>query len=529
MFQKAAGYWSRDSSKDLQECIDQKSYHYTNSPLPTNPDINSNEFFLTPKLNVSIHIPDNDQEERMFGIGNDQYEGIKDIHKQEPSFYGEENRQSVNILPSPSFSGYGPFIGKEKKKQLEASFPGGPGDMSFSSSSSGNTSNLSQKKPKRPSIFAKASKFWKIFNCCCGSRDADPQKPSNMERSPVDEFGNLTFQKKDIMNQPPIDYGGTDHLMKDVNYSNNMEWNPGVPIQGNALPNYNDQSFPYTPGDHFLNRGPYPLNPPLEEKNRYKNRRSSPTAPIANGYGHQEINYEAGINIPTQQIFPQSHINSSSTDPQTSTLSSGLENDYDEDMSSGARAGQKFSKKEDTDLLKLVSKYGHKWKKIASEINTDKTPMQCRERYQVLKPGRKTGRWTDDEDNMVKYYYTMHPKKWTIIAAYIPGRNGKQVRDRWEDTLDPTLRHDSFSPEEDDELLRLFQKHGTKWKKIAAELPGRSGNHVKNRFNASLKKTYEKKKAGTSEDPTKSPEDGYTEDNFADAYIEWKDKCLLGT
>ena len=39
--------------------------------------------------------------------------------------------------------------------------------------------------------------------------------------------------------------------------------------------------------------------------------------------------------------------------------------------------------------------------------------------------------------------------KWSEIAAQIPGRIGKQCRERWFNHLDPTIKKGGWTPEED--------------------------------------------------------------------------------
>ncbi len=50
----------------------------------------------------------------------------------------------------------------------------------------------------------------------------------------------------------------------------------------------------------------------------------------------------------------------------------------------------------------------------------------------VLNPDMVKGRWTEEEDNLVlKLVEANGPQKWTFIAEHLPGRIGKQCRERW--------------------------------------------------------------------------------------------------
>ena len=97
-----------------------------------------------------------------------------------------------------------------------------------------------------------------------------------------------------------------------------------------------------------------------------------------------------------------------------------------------------------------VEKYGAKnWKKI-SEIafGCARTDVQCLHRWQkVLKPGLVKGPWTKDEDKIVSDLVGKHGVgniKWSVIAARLPGRLGKQARERWYNHLDPSLNKKDY-------------------------------------------------------------------------------------
>lgn len=64
-------------------------------------------------------------------------------------------------------------------------------------------------------------------------------------------------------------------------------------------------------------------------------------------------------------------------------------------------------------------------------------------------------------------------KKWSLIASHLPGRIGKQCRERWTNHLDSAIKKGNWEPWEDKLIIKLQREHGNKWAKIAKHLPGR--------------------------------------------------------
>lgn len=77
-------------------------------------------------------------------------------------------------------------------------------------------------------------------------------------------------------------------------------------------------------------------------------------------------------------------------------------------------------------------------------------------------------------------------KRWRMIAQHMPGRTGRQCRDRYCNYLSPDFYNDKWTPEEDALLLEKHGEFGSHWTKLAVFFPGKTANNIKNRWNYSV-------------------------------------------
>ena len=64
----------------------------------------------------------------------------------------------------------------------------------------------------------------------------------------------------------------------------------------------------------------------------------------------------------------------------------------------------------------------------------------------VVNPSLIKGPWTPEEDQLVLLLVEKNgPQKWTSIAENLPGRIGKQCRERWHNHLNPNIKKDNWS------------------------------------------------------------------------------------
>lgn len=149
---------------------------------------------------------------------------------------------------------------------------------------------------------------------------------------------------------------------------------------------------------------------------------------------------------------------------------------------------KKWTKEEDAILIKLAEKYKEKhWKEISKSF-TNKNALQCFSRYKRIRPGIVKGSWCKEEDERILQLVDVYGKSWSKISKILVTRNGKQIRDRFINVLDPEIKKGKFTDEEDKQLIRLYLYYGPKWATIAKHFTNRTADMIKNRFHSSIKK-----------------------------------------
>ncbi|KAF3580805.1 hypothetical protein DY000_02030590 [Brassica cretica] len=100
------------------------------------------------------------------------------------------------------------------------------------------------------------------------------------------------------------------------------------------------------------------------------------------------------------------------------------------------------------------------------------------------------GPWTSAEDQLLIGYVDKHGEgNWNTVQKHSGlSRCGKSCRLRWVNHLRPSLKKGSFTDKEEQRVVELHASMGNKWARMAAQLPGRTDNEIKNFWNTRLKK-----------------------------------------
>ncbi|CAD8065839.1 unnamed protein product [Paramecium primaurelia] len=150
-----------------------------------------------------------------------------------------------------------------------------------------------------------------------------------------------------------------------------------------------------------------------------------------------------------------------------------------------------WSQKEDKLLERAIHELGTNWKEVAKHLY-NRNPSQCAQRWKRIKPVSQRSRhsWSAEEDQQLLELVKIHKRNWGMIASIMNWRTGKQIRERFINKLNPEIRAEPWSKEEDLIVMEAYQKYGSRWTEISKLLKGRPENMIKNRFYSFIRKEY---------------------------------------
>ena len=163
--------------------------------------------------------------------------------------------------------------------------------------------------------------------------------------------------------------------------------------------------------------------------------------------------------------------------------------------------------------------------KVVLSVRPKKTRRRTKrgekEKRKTRREKQKRGPWTKKEDEtlltVVKKYGAQN---WTYLSQFIPLRVGKQCRERYYNHLDPNVRREPWSSEEDELIIKYHDMYGNKWTDISKAINnGRPPNSIKNRWNSTLKRRL-MNAASSSDVAEDTPQGRNTSDNDEDAEEE---------
>lgn len=362
--------------------------------------------------------------------------------------------------------------------------------------------------------------------------------PIESRNQSYDYHDDNRFPRSDSMMD--VSYGARpSHHYADYKHGHTGQFPPHAPSWGTAGSGGSHPSYQGPPPSHYNQYGgrvgsDYPPHTGGVMRNYSQDSRTSPPPGPPGGHrmhppGHRPP--PGAFQPPPEFAAPQNHLNR--RPPPAVYIMSSTQGSGHPAQKRGTGVFS-WTKDDDMRLTEIMKKYKNPrdWEPIAKEHGRGKTAKECCERWiRYLKPGVRKGQWTDQEDAIVIDAVTSSSEqpftRWSDLAQRLPGRVGKQIRDRWVNHLNPAINHLPFSRDDDLLLWEGHKKLGKRWVEISTKFfnSTRSENHIKNRwYSASFKKfianefgpeAYSGTKKGKDESVSKSKKKAKVEDDPA--------------
>jgi hypothetical protein len=98
-------------------------------------------------------------------------------------------------------------------------------------------------------------------------------------------------------------------------------------------------------------------------------------------------------------------------------------------------------------------------------------------------PHPKTTFTAEEDSQLLALVERFGVDSWPAVSRHMPGRNSRQCRDRWMNSLSPDICKEPWSESEDALLREKIGQFGRSWKRIAAFFDRRSEVNVKSHWN----------------------------------------------
>ncbi|XP_058742727.1 transcription repressor MYB6-like [Vicia villosa] len=107
-----------------------------------------------------------------------------------------------------------------------------------------------------------------------------------------------------------------------------------------------------------------------------------------------------------------------------------------------------WSPEEDEKLLRHITKYGHGcWSSVPKQAGLQRCGKSCRLRWiNYLRPDLKRGTFSQDEENLIVELHAVLGNRWSQIAAQLPGRTDNEIKNLWNSCLKKKLRQKGIDP-----------------------------------------------------------------------------------